>query len=145
MARGLNRVELIGNLGADPELRYTQGGTSVANFNIACSETWTKDGQRQEKTEWVRIVAWGNLAEIAAAHLTKGKQIYCAGKMVTNDWTDRDGVKRKSTEVHIREMIMLGSGGREDRGADEHDPNVDRPRPEPSSQDAGITDDDIPF
>ena len=142
MARGLNRVELIGNLGADPELRYTQGGTPVANFNIACTETWTKDGQRQEQTEWVRIVAWRNLAEIAAAHLSKGKQIYCAGKMVTRDWTDRDGVERKSVEVHIRDMIMLGSGsGQTDLG----DPNVDRPHPEPGTQDAGVTDDDIPF
>ena len=139
MARGLNRVELIGNLGADPELRYTQDGTAVANFNLACTETWTKDGQRQEETEWVRIVAWRQLAEIAAEHLAKGKQIYCAGKMVTREWEDNDGAKRRTTEVHIREMVMLGSG------RDGSDKQGGGGTTTGSGDDAGITDDDIPF
>ena len=138
MARGLNRVELIGNLGRDPEVRYTQGGTAVANFSIACTEVWTKDGNREENTEWVRIVAWDKLADICAEHLTKGKQIYCAGKMVTRKWTDRAGVERDTTEVHIKDMLMLG-------GARDADPNVDAPHGDPQSQDDGVTDDDIPF
>ena len=142
MARGLNRVEIIGNLGADPEIRYTQHGTAVANFNVACTEQWTKDGQTESRTEWVRCVAWGKLAEICEKYLAKGKQIYCAGKMQTRKWEDRDGIERHTTEVVLSDMLMLGS--RQDR--DGHDPNVDAPHTGPHSQDQpGVTDEDIPF
>lgn len=132
MARGLNRCEFIGNLGADPELRYTQAGDAVASFNIACSEQWKdRDGNKQEKTEWVKIVAWRQLAEICGQYLVKGKQIWCAGKMQTRQWEDRDGVTRYTTEVVISDMLMLGGGGNGGGGARADDP--------------GVTDDDIPF
>ncbi len=139
MARGMNHCTFIGNVGADPELRYTQSGVAVCNFNIACTEIWTKDGQRQERTEWVRCVAWRALAEIASEHLRKGKQVYVAGKLQTREYEDRAGVTRKAAEVVLSDMTMLGSRD------DADDPNRDAAHPQPGNQDAGMTDDDIPF
>ena len=104
----LNKVILIGNLGAEPELRYTNGGTVVATFSLATSERW-KDaaGKTQESTEWHRSVAWGKLAEICNQYLHKGSRVYIEGKLQTRKWQDRDGSDRYITEVVAREMKML--------------------------------------
>ncbi len=108
----VNKVILIGNLGADPELRYTATGTAVANFNIATKEFWTgKDGNKEERTEWHRVVAWARLGEICGEYLVKGKQVYIEGKLRTRSWEDRDGNKRYTTEVLAQSMQMLGSPG----------------------------------
>ncbi len=110
--RSLNRVQLIGRLGKNPEVRYTSNGSSVANFTMATNESWTgKDGQKNEKTEWHNIVAWGKLGEICGEYLTKGKQVYIEGRLTTRSWDDRDGKKRYTTEVKADNMIMLGGSG----------------------------------
>ena len=109
----LNKVMIIGHLGADPEMRYTPSGTAVANFNVACN--WSRPnretGERQEETEWVRVVLWDRLAEIASQYLQKGRQVYIEGRLRTNEWQDRDGNRRWTTEVVAREMLMLGGRG----------------------------------
>ena len=106
----LNKVILIGNLGDEPALRYTQGGTAVATFSIATSERWKgQDGKVQESTEWHRIVAWGKLAEICNQYLQKGSRIYLEGKLQTRKWQDREGTERFITEVIARDMKMLDS------------------------------------
>ena len=108
----VNKVILIGNLGADPELRYTATGTAVANFNIATKDSWTgKDGNKEERTEWHRVVAWARLGEICGEYLVKGKQVYIEGKLRTRSWEDRDGNKKYTTEVLAQTMQMLGSAG----------------------------------
>lgn len=112
MARGINKVILVGNLGSDPQMRYTPNGTAVANLSLATNEQWTdKDGNRQEQTEWHRIVAWARLAEICGEYLTRGRQIYVEGKLRTRAW-EQDGVKRYTTEVVAQTIQMLG--GRQD-------------------------------
>ena len=123
----LNKVMLIGNLGANPEVRYTQGGKAVANFSIATNEKWTgKDGVAQEKTEWHKIVVWDKLAEICGKYLTKGKQVYIEGKLQTREW-EKDGVRHWSTEIVASQMVMLGSNGEERHAADEPTPQPDIP------------------
>ncbi|MDX1765176.1 MAG: single-stranded DNA-binding protein [bacterium] len=110
--KSLNKVQLIGHLGKNPEVRYTASGSAVANFSIATNESWIgKDGQKNEKTEWHNIVAWGKLGEICGEYLTKGKQVYIEGRITTRSWDDRDGNKRYTTEVKADNMIMLGGGG----------------------------------
>ena len=110
MANGLNKAILIGNLGKDPEMRYTPGGLGIANFNIATSETWNnKEGAKETRTEWHRIVAFGKLAEICGEYLSKGKQVYIEGRIQTRDWEDKDGNKRYTTEIVANQMLMLGS------------------------------------
>ncbi len=113
----INKVILIGNLGADPEIRYTQNGTQVATFNLATTERWRgQDGQTQEQTEWHRIVAWAKLAEICGEYLHKGSRVYIEGKLQTRKWQDQGGADRYTTEIIAREMKMLtprGSGGEE--------------------------------
>ena len=111
----LNKVMIIGNLGADPEMRYTPSGAAVANFNVACNRTWTNrdTGERQEQTEWVRVVLWNRLAEIASQYLQKGRQVYIEGRLQTREWEDRDGNRRWTTEVVGNEMVMLGGRGGE--------------------------------
>ena len=105
----VNKVILIGNLGADPETRTMPSGDMVANFNIATSERWTgKDGTKEEKTEWHRIVAFRKLAEICGEYLFKGKQVYIEGRLQTRKWEDRDGNMRYTTEVVAGQMVMLG-------------------------------------
>lgn len=137
MARGMNLCQFIGNVGAKPELRYTQAGTAVCNFNIAVTEVWSRDGEKHERTIWIRCVTWRGLAEVAGKHLDKGTQVYVAGKLQERDWTDRDQVKRTTTEVHLVNMLMLGRPG--DAGAgDDYDPNIDPPH-------ADDVDDQIPF
>jgi single-strand DNA-binding protein len=111
--RSLNRVTLIGNLGADPELRHTPGGRPVATIRLATTEVWGgKDGQpQQEQTEWHRVVAWGRLAEIINEYLRKGRQVYIEGRIQTRQWQDQQGNKRFSTEIIAQNMVMLGGRG----------------------------------
>ena len=99
-AAGINKVILIGRLGADPEVRYTANGGAVANFNLATNESWTdKAGQKQEKTEWHRIVVWGKLGELCGQYLTKGRQAFVEGRLQTREWNDKDNAKRYTTEI----------------------------------------------
>ena len=115
MARGVNKVILIGNLGSDPELRYTGSGTAVCNFSLATSESYKdRDGNQVENTEWHRIVAWARLAEICGEYLKKGRQVYIEGQLQTRQWEDKDGNTKYTTEIKAREMQMLG--GRDDNG-----------------------------
>jgi single-strand DNA-binding protein len=107
----VNKVILIGNLGADPEVRYTQSGTAVANFRIATTETWKKDGEKEEQTEWHRIVTFARLAEICGEYLSKGSKVYIEGRIQTRKWEDRDGNPRYTTEIVAREMKMLSPRG----------------------------------
>lgn len=114
----VNKAIIIGRLGADPEVRYTQGGTAVANFNIATDESWTdKDGQRQEKTEWHRIVAWGRTAEICGEHLKKGREVYVEGRIETREWQDKDGQRRRTTEIKAWSVQFIGSAQDNQAGA----------------------------
>ena len=140
---GVNKVILLGNLGANPEMRFTQGGSPVANLRIATTERWTdKNGQKQELTEWHRIVVWGKQAEICGQYLTKGRQIYVEGRIRTRQWQDQQGQKRYSTEIVAQTVQMLGS--RTERGPDEVGATV--PPDEPMAAEAGPgNDDDIPF
>jgi single-strand DNA-binding protein len=110
MARGLNKVLLIGHLGCDPEMRYTPSGRPVTSFSLSTSRSWTSaDGERREETEWFNIVTWGNLAEICKQYLSKDKQVYIEGRLQTRGWEDESGKKHFRTEVVANEMIMLGS------------------------------------
>ncbi len=113
MSRGINKVILVGNLGADPETRYMPSGGAVTNIRIATSESW-KDkntGDQQERTEWHRVALFGRLAEVAAEYLRKGSQVYIEGKIRTRKWQDKDGGDRYSTEIVANEMQMLGGRG----------------------------------
>jgi single-strand DNA-binding protein len=113
----LNKVMLIGNLGKDPEIRYTQSGTAVATFNVATTERWKdKDGQTQDSTEWHRIVAWQKLAETCGTFLHKGSKVYIEGKLQTRKWQDQNGNDKYTTEIIAREMKMLDSKGAADTG-----------------------------
>ena len=114
---GVNKVILVGNLGSDPEVRSTPGGQRVANFRLATSRQWTgQDGQKQEKTEWHSIVAWGKLADICERYLQKGKQIYVEGRLETRTWQDKEGQTKYKTEIICEQMQMLGRAG--DKGGD---------------------------
>ncbi len=137
----VNKVMLIGRLGRDPETRYTGGGTPVCNFSLATDESYTdKAGQRQKKTEWHNIIAWGKLAENCNKLLSKGKLAYVEGKLQTREWDDRDGNKRRTTEVVINRMRVLtpreGSAPDTEAGAGIEPPEETTPN---------ITDDDVPF
>ena len=148
----VNKVILVGNLGRDAELRYTPGGAAVATLNMATTEVWNdKSGQKQEKTEWHRVVVWGKSAETLSEYLTKGKQIYVEGRLQTRQWDDKDGNKRYTTEIRGDRIVLLSGGGggmgaaRPQRaaahaggGGAEHM----EPMGEPISE---LTDDDIPF
>ncbi len=110
MTRGLNKVMIIGNLGRDPEMRYTPSGKPVTSFSLACSRSWiSSDGERREETEWFNVVAWGNLAEICNQHLSKGQQVYVEGRLQTRSWEDNNGQRHFRTEVVANEMIILGN------------------------------------
>ena len=132
----VNKVILIGRLGADPEIRYTADGQPVATFRIATNEVWVKDGQKQERTEWHRIVAFGRLAEICGEYLSKGRQVYIEGRLQTRSYEDREGIKRFVTEIVALNMQMLG--GRREALSSPGDV-------EPSFADEPPTDDDLPF
>ena len=115
---GINKVIIVGNLGKDPELRHTPQGQAVANFSIATSESWNdKQGQKQERTEWHRIVVWGKLGELCAKYLTKGRQAYVEGKLQTRSWDDKDGQKRYTTEIVASTVQFLGGGASAGTGA----------------------------
>lgn len=106
----VNKVILVGRLGQNPEVRYTPSGSAVANFSVATNEAWTdKSGQKQERTEWHRVVVWGKLAELCNQYLQKGRQCYVEGRLQTREWTDKDGVKKYSTEVQAQTVQFLGS------------------------------------
>ena len=112
----INKAIIVGNLGADPELRYTQSGTAVASFRVATTERWKgQDGQMQEQTEWHSCNAWGKLAEICGKYLQKGSKVYIEGSINTRKWQDKTGADRYSTEIKVREMKMLDSRGGGDR------------------------------
>jgi single-strand DNA-binding protein len=145
----LNKVMLIGNLGRDPEIRYTPDGSPVANFSIATTDYWTdKSGTRQERTEWHNIVAWTRLADLSKRFLAKGKQVYVEGRLRTREWTDRDGNKRRTTEIIASQMVLLGSRG---EAAEQAPATAPQPaaaaysEPEPAIEEGGITDADLPF
>ena len=136
----VNKVILIGNLGRDPEVRYTPSGTAVANFTLATTENWTnKEGQKESRTEWHRIVAWGRLGEMCGEYLSKGKQVYIEGRIRTNEWEDQEGNKRQTKEIVALTMQMLGPKSGADAYAGEGSPS------EPRSGPRGPVDDDIPF
>lgn len=162
MARGLNKVMLIGNLGADPEVRYTAGGSAIANVRIATAESWRdkESGDQQERTEWHRVVFFGKLAEIAAEYLKKGSQVYVEGRLQTRKWTNKDGVDQYTTEIVANEMQMLGGrggaggeGGSAARrsgddyggGSGSRQGSGGAPRKGPSEPPMDDFDDDIPF
>ncbi len=143
MAEGINKAILVGNLGADPELRYTSGGQAVCDMRMATSEKWTgKDGQPQERTEWHRIVVWGRSAESCNEYLRKGSQAYVEGRIQTRKWEDRDGNTRYTTEIVANRVLFLSGGKRSGGGGGFEEP------PPPSDSDVPAdtgNDDDIPF
>jgi single-strand DNA-binding protein len=165
MAGGVNKVILIGNLGADPEVRFTPGGQAVANFRIATSESWTdKNGQKQERTEWHRIVVWGKLAELCGEYLKKGRQCYVEGRLQTREWTDKENRKNYTTEVVANAVTFLGgrdagegmgggSGGGRRQSPQQRGGGMDSDYGQPPPMDdsnmgggpGGNGDDDIPF
>ena len=109
MSRGLNKVMIIGNLGKDPEMRYTPSGRPVTNFRVAVSRNWnTPDGEHHEETEWFNVVAWGRLAEICNQYLVKGRQVYVEGRLQSRNWEDAEGKRHTAVEVIANKMIMLG-------------------------------------
>ena len=140
---GINKAIIIGRLGRDPEVRYTPSGVAVANFTVATSEDWKdkESGEKKERTEWHRIVAFGKLGEICGQYLSKGRQVYIEGRIQTRDWEDKNGVKRYTTEIVASQMQMLGA---------KDEANAGRPAG-PSAADiadapfAGPQEDDIPF
>ena len=143
----VNKVILVGNLGRDAELRYTPGGSAVSKFSIATTEVWNdKSGQRQERTEWHNVDLWGKQAESLSEYLVKGKQVYVEGRLQTDEYTDKEGNKRKTTRVRCDRVVLLGGGG--GRGA-ATDRSVDRgdhsAHASPSAESEPLTDDDIPF
>jgi single-strand DNA-binding protein len=172
MARGINKVILVGNLGADPEVRYTTSGTAIASLSIATSESWTdkQSGEKQERTEWHRVKMFGRLAEISGEYLKKGRQIYIEGSLRTDKYTDKAGVEKYSTDIIANEMQMLGGnegmaggggGGQRERpqggagggqrggnygGASRgNDDQGGASRQAPAPADNGFADDEIPF
>ncbi|HET7561442.1 MAG TPA: single-stranded DNA-binding protein [Rhodanobacteraceae bacterium] len=166
MARGVNKVILVGNLGADPETRYSASGTAMCTIRVATSEQWKdkQTGQPQERTEWHRVKFFGRLAEIAGEYLKKGRQVYIEGSLRTDKYTDKEGIERYSTDIIADEMQMLGGGGEGgSRGGGEGGGYRERPqsqsrggapsgggRPAPAQQPASggvgdFEDDDIPF
>ena len=149
---GVNKVIIVGNVGRDPEVRFTKAGTAVATFSVATSERFKdRDGQPQERTEWHRVVAWAQLADICGKYLRKGKQVYIEGRLQTRDWEDKDGHKRYTTEVVANVMQMLGR--REDDGGGSSDDSYSRgsggggsdPMAQAPASGGGPSDDEIPF
>uniref|UniRef100_A0A6H1ZZN3 Putative single-stranded DNA-binding protein n=1 Tax=viral metagenome TaxID=1070528 RepID=A0A6H1ZZN3_9ZZZZ len=135
----LNLCQFIGRLGRSPEISYLPNGTAVAKFSIACGKKWKdSDGQAQEKTEWINLVAWRQLAEIIGKYLQKGSQVYVAGEMQTRSW-EKDGIKKYMTEIVVKDMQMLGSKG------DRQDTPPQQSAPVTSSAQAPLEDQDIPF
>jgi len=154
MAGSVNKAIVIGNLGKDPEVRFTPGGQAVANFSVATNESWKdKNGQTQERTEWHRIVVWGKLAELCGEYLKKGRSAYVEGRLQTREWTDKEGKKNYTTEIVANQVVFLGGrdgmgggmgggsrGGRDDFGGGP--PGEDMGAPAPAG---GGADEDISF
>ena len=157
MARGINKVILVGNLGNDPEVRYAQSGSAITTISVATSESWKdKDGNQQERTEWHRVKAFGRLAEIMGEYLKKGRQVYIEGSLRTEKYTDKNGVEKYSTDIIADEMQMLGGkgegggggGDRPQRSAPPQRQDSGPRRQAPAAQQAPMddfADDDIPF
>jgi single-strand DNA-binding protein len=148
MARGVNKVILVGNLGKDPEIRYMPNGNAVANLTLATSESWKdkQTGDQQEKTEWHRIVMFRRLAEIAGEYLKKGSQVYIEGKLQTRKWQDNSGNDRYTTEIVANEMQMLGGRGGGSTGfADNAAPARESASASAAASGPADFDDDIPF
>ena len=145
-----NRIILVGNLGRDPELRYTPQGTPVCSFTLATNER-RKDraGENQDVTTWFRVTLWGRQAETASQYLSKGRPVYIEGRLRVEEWTDKDGKQRYTLEVHATDMQFIGGRGDEAGGGSGHSPRTDSSsgggRPEASSGGEDISDDDIPF
>lgn len=150
MARGINKVILVGNLGQDPEVRYSQSGSAICSLSIATSESWKdKEGNQQERTEWHRCKVFGKLAEICGEYLKKGRQVYIEGALRTEKYTDKAGVEKYSTDVIVSEMQMLGgkegeSGGQRERPA-RGGSSRPAPNPGPATGDDPFPSDDVPF
>ena len=152
MSRGINKVILIGNLGADPEVRQTDGGTPVANLRLATNEQFrNKDNETQSRTEWHRLVVFGRRAEVAAEFLKSGSEVYIEGRLQTRKWTDKDGEERVSTEIVVTDLAMLG-GRRGNGAAETEQPPRGRTssgkgngKPKGQAARAEAFDDDIPF
>lgn len=153
MARGINRVILVGRLGNDPDVRYNASGSAVTTISIATSESW-KDrntGQQQERTEWSRVVFFGKLAEIAGQHLKKGSQVYVEGSLRTNKYTDKNGIERYSTGINANIMQMLGGGNNDQSNFDQRPQNNYQQQNQGFNQQNNNTadfdsfDDDVPF
>lgn len=141
MSRGVNMVVAIGNLGADPEMRYLPSGAGVCNFSVAVSEQWKdkQTGEPQERTEWINVEVWGKTAEACAEYLRKGSQCYVEGKLQTDSWEGDDGQKKYRTKVRANNVQFLGGKQSGDRI------NAAKPKPTPPPQQEGDFDDDIPF
>jgi single-strand DNA-binding protein len=140
----VNKVILVGNLGRDPELRYTQNGQAVANFTVATNENWTnKNGDREERTEWHRVVAWARVAELCAEYLAKGRTVYVEGRLQTREWEDKEGQKRRSTEIVAQTVQFLGGGRGAGAGAGRA-PASEAPGTAPDAP-PQQPDEDIPF
>ena len=142
---GVNKVILVGNICQDIELRHTKSGTAVASFNLATNERWKgKDGNREEKTEFHRIVAWGKLGEICAEYLSKGKQVYIEGRLQTREWEDTDGNKKQTTEIVANNMTMLGQAGSSSSSSNSGQSGSSGAQSASDGSD-DFEDDDIPF
>ena len=154
MARGVNKVILVGNLGRDPEIKYTASGAAIANVTIATSDSWNdkQTGERVEKTEWHRVVAFQRLAEIMGEYLKKGSQVYIEGRLQTRKWQDQNGQDRYTTEIVANDMQMLGSRGGESAGRGQdagasgfRSPSQSPQAPAQANAGDDFADDDIPF
>ena len=148
MARGVNKVILVGNLGSDPEVRYTPNGDAVATINVATTESWKdkQSGEKQERTEWHRVVMFRRLGEIAGEYLKKGSQVYLEGKLQTRKWQDKSGNDRYTTEIVASEMQMLGGrGGTTDYASQSAPASAPAPAPQAAAGGGSDFDDDIPF
>jgi single-strand DNA-binding protein len=146
----VNKAIIVGNLGRDPEVRYTAGGQPVANFSVATNERWTDKttGQLQERTEWHRVVVWGKQAESCGEYLAKGRQVYIEGRIQTREWTDKEGKKNNTTEIVANQVVFLGA--RDGAGPRRGGPPADDVGPTPPPEDTGPVgpgkgEDDIPF
>ena len=145
---GVNKVILIGNLGRDPETRYTQSGQCVANFTMATSENWTdKQGDKQERTEWHRIVAWGKTGELCDQYLSKGRKVYVEGKLQTRKWEDKNGNERSTTEINAQSVQFFGAKGdrEEHESRDREAFSGGGQQPPPASQGSADGFEDVPF
>ncbi|MDF1797297.1 MAG: single-stranded DNA-binding protein [Coxiellaceae bacterium] len=150
MARGVNKVILIGNLGGDPEVRYTPSGNAIANATLATSTTWRdkQSGELQDRTEWHRIVFFNRLAEIVGEYLHKGSKVYIEGSLRTRKWQDKSGIDRYTTEIIANEMHMLDSRQHSEASGNHHEKSANSNNNQQSTSapvDASINDDDIPF